>query len=294
MAEITVLQQQAEITVPQQQKLFVPVGHFYSPIPSSEEVVRDLPTVFGTILRSIPGIDLREQEQLNFLKQCIPFYKEMPFKDTKTEGLRYYFDNPAYSYSDATLLYCMIRAAKPKRIIEVGSGFSSCAMLDTNDIFFESSIETTFIEPYPELVQSLIKDSDKSKTKILSTRLQDVDLGEFKKLEANDILFIDSTHVSKFNSDVNCALFNILPCLAPGVLIHFHDIFFPFEYIKEWVLEGRAWNEAYMLRAFLQYNKAFEIVLMNTYMEYFHQPFFEENMPLCLKNRGGSIWIRRT
>src|SRR5690606_17050723 len=110
---------------------------------------------------------------------------------------------------------------------------------------------------------------------------------------ANDILFIDSTHVSKINSDVNYIFFEILPRLASGVYIHFHDIFFPFEYPKAWVYEGRAWNEAYILRAFLQYNNAFSVVLMNTFMDQFHKSFFREHMPLCLINPGGSIWIRK-
>ena len=192
------------------------------------------------------------------------------------------------------MLHCMIRYLRPKRIIEVGSGFSSCVTLDTNQLFFGNSISTTFIEPYPSLLLSLLKETDKNSAKIISRRVQDVDMAEFEALAANDILFIDSTHVSKVSSDVNCIFFDILPRLATGVHIHFHDIFYPFEYPKEWLLEGRAWNEAYMLRAFLQYNKSFEVVLMNTYMEHFHESFFKENMPLCLNNRGGSIWIRKT
>jgi hypothetical protein len=84
-----------------------------------------------------------------------------------------------------------------------------------------------------------------------------------------------------------------LPRLSSGVHVHFHDIFFPFEYPKEWLLEGRAWNEAYILKAFLQYNQAFSPVLMNTYMTEFHESFFRENMPLCLKNTGASIWLKR-
>src|SRR5690606_1842332 len=191
--------------------------------------------------------------------------KEMPFKAEKSEGLRYYFENSAYAYSDAIHLYCMLRHLKPRKLIEVGSGHSSCVTLDTNELFLGGSVETTFIEPYPELFMSLIKESDRAKINIVPTRLQDVDLSLFETLQANDILFIDSTHVSKINSDVNYIFFEILPRLASGVYIHFHDIFFPFEYPKAWVYEGRAWNEAYILRAFLQYNNAFSVVLMNTF-----------------------------
>lgn len=272
---------------------FVPPGHFYSPIPSLDEVQRDEAKIFQSFPSNIMGLELHEEEQLKLLNEFVVYYKEMPFQPEKHEGLRYYYENGAYSYSDAILLHCMIRHLRPRRIIEVGSGYSSCMMLDTNELFFGGSIANTFIEPYPELFMSLIKDTDKSNIKIIPSRLQDVDLGEFEMLQANDILFIDSTHVSKINSDVNRIFFDILPRLSPGVYVHFHDIFFPFEYPKDWVYEGIAWNEAYLLRAFLQYNNKFRIVLMNTFMEHFHESFFQQKMPMCLKNTGGSIWIRK-
>jgi hypothetical protein len=272
---------------------FVPPGHFYSPIPSIEDIRRDESKIFGPVPHDIPGVDLRESDQLRLLEEFIPFYSEMPFQPQKTGELRYYFENPAYSYSDAILLHCMIRYLRPKKIIEVGSGHSSCMTLDTNEFFFGGGISTTFIEPYPDLLTSLLKETDKNNTRIISCNLQDTDIAEFETLGANDILFVDSTHVSKVNSDVNRIFFDILPRLASGVHIHFHDIFYPFEYPKEWLMEGRAWNEAYMLRTFLQYNKSFEVVLMNTYMEYAHESFFREKMPLCMKNLGGSIWIRK-
>jgi hypothetical protein len=241
----------------------------------------------------IPGIDLREAEQLTLLEQFVGYYNNMPFSVNKTSGFRYYFDNPAYSYSDAILLYCMIMHLRPKRIVEIGSGFSSCAILDTNELFFSNSIETTFIEPHPDLLMSLVKEEDKSTMQVIPQRLQDVPLDVFAALEPHDILFVDSTHVSKVNSDVNRILFEILPSLPSGVRVHFHDIFYPFEYPMNWIYEGRAWNEIYILRAFLQYNERFVIELMNTYMEHFHRPFFERHMPLCLENFGGGcIWLR--
>jgi hypothetical protein len=273
--------------------LFAPPGHFYSPIPNLEEIRRDEKKIFEYPDKHIPGLELNEAEQLRLLEKLIPYYDSMPFNPRKTKELRYYFENPAYSYSDAVLLHCMIRLLKPNKIIEVGSGFSSCMTLDTNELFFNGSIQLTFIEPHPELLLSLIKESDKNRHRIIGSRLQNIALSEFASLEANDILFIDSTHVGKINSDVNRILFDILPILSPGVHVHFHDIFFPFEYPKDWVYEGRALNESYVLRAFLQYNNAFRIILMNTFMMRFHEPFFKEKMPLCLKDPGGSIWIRR-
>jgi predicted O-methyltransferase YrrM len=272
---------------------FVPPGHFYSPIPSLAEIEQHQSKIFGTFPKSIPGVELHELEQLQLLETFCHYYQDLPFPSHKTDGFRYYFENPAYSYSDAIFLHCMLRHLMPKKVIEIGSGFSSCATLDTNEIFFNGSLELTFIEPYPDLLMSLIKKEDTKNIKVIPQRLQDVELTEFETLEANDILFIDSTHVSKINSDVNRIFSEILPILSSGVYIHFHDIFFPFEYPKHWICEGRAWNEIYMLRTFLQYNSNFYIVLMNTFMEHFHEPFFREKMPLCLKNRGGSIWVRK-
>ena len=269
---------------------FVPPGHFYSPIANIEEIMKE--DIWSNIPRQLPAIDLNEKYQIdlmNFFSN--EYYPQLPFKPEKQENLRYYYENPAYSYSDAIFLHCMIRHLKPKRIIEVGSGFSSCVMIDTNEIFFNNNINCTFIEPFPKLLVSLVKQEDKGRVKIISKRLQDVPLDVFRELQKNDILFIDSTHVSKVCSDVNYLFFNIIPFLSNGVYLHFHDILYPFEYPKDWIKDGISWNEAYMLRNFLSFNKHFDIAFFNTFMETFHYDWFLKNMPLCLKNTGGSIWI---
>jgi hypothetical protein len=94
-------------------------------------------------------------------------------------------------------------------------------------------------------------------------------------------------------SDVNYLVFEVLPRVQPGVLVHIHDIYWPFEYPAEWVLEGRSWNEGYLLRAFLQYNEAFDILLFNNYLGHRHGDFMREVMPLFMKNDGGSLWLQR-
>ena len=271
-----------------------PPGHYYSPIPNLQEVRQDETAIWGNFPRTIDGIDLNEDGQLRLFDKFKEFYKELPFPSEKAGTCRYYFENPSYSYSDAIILYCIIRHTKPRRIIEVGSGYSSCVTLDTSEQFFGDAIDVTFIEPYPDLLYSLIRTGDKEKVRVLPTRLQDVALTEFDSLENNDILFINSTHVSKVNSDVNYIFFKISPRLKRGVFIHFHDIFYPFEYPKEWIYEGRFWNEDYILHAFLQYNTAFKILFFNTFLEHFHEEAFNKYMPLCLRNRGGSIWLQKT
>jgi hypothetical protein len=270
-----------------------PPGHFYSPIPSLEEVRSRENKIFGEIPREIPGIDLREAEQIELFNQLSAYYAEQPFQDTKQENIRYFFANPNYSYGESIVLYSLIRHIKPKRIIEVGSGYSSCVSLDTNELFFDNTIQCTFIEPYPELLYSLIKESDRERIRVIPSKLQEVDLSVFSSLVADDILLIDSTHVTKVDSDVNHLLFRIIPHIASGVYIHFHDICYPFEYPKEWVYQGRAWNEAYILRAFLQYNCSYEISLFNSFLGHFYRDILLRNMPLCAKNPGSSIWLKK-
>ncbi len=272
---------------------WMPIGHFYSPLPNLEEVRQDEDRIFRPAPRSLPGIDLNEPEQLALLEEFISYYPEQPFSAYKQDGLRYFFENQMYSYSDAICLYSMIRHLKPRKIIELGCGYSSSVMLDTNELFFQNQIQCTFIDPYMEALLGLLKEGDEACIEMIPKRAQDVELARYKELAANDILFIDSSHVCKTGSDVNYLLFEVLPVLNSGVYIHFHDIFYPFEYPLEWVYEGRAWTETYLLQAFLQYNQAFKIVFFNTFLERFHEETFRKHMDLCLENPGGSIWITK-
>ena len=271
----------------------VPFGHYYSPIPSKSGIEAFDFSRLASVTE-VEGVDLNTQEQLGLLDKFEPFYQELPFSEQKKENLRYYYSNGFFSYSDAIGLYCMLRHLKPNRVIEAGSGFSSSVTLDTNELFFNNKINCTFIEPYPERLKRLLKESDKSSAAILEKKLQDIPLNMFKELKPNDILFIDSTHVSKFNSDVNYILHTILPALEKGVYIHFHDIFYPFEYPREWLLGGYAWNEDYILRAFLEYNNVFKIILFNNYLGKVYGKTIKERFPLMYKNIGGSIWIKKT
>src|SRR5688572_14633479 len=208
-------------------ELWEPPGHFYSPIPSLEEIRRSEAKVFATDARELGGIGLNEGSQLALWEALTRYYPEQPFAEQKQPGLRYFFENPAFGHFDAIVLYAMIRHARPRRVIEVGSGYSSCVLLDTNELFHGNGISCTFVEPYPELLLSLIKPEDRSRISIRAKNLQDVDPEVFSTLADGDILFIDSSHVSKTHSDVNYVFFEILPRLQDGVHVHFHDIFHP-------------------------------------------------------------------
>lgn len=272
---------------------YYPPGHFYSPIPCQEEVISKEQAIWGAVPKSLPSIELNEKGQLSLFDVFRKYYNEMPFEHESKQNTRYYFDNIWFTYADAIVLYSMIRHLRPKRIIEIGSGFSSAVILDTNDLFFGGEIACTFVEPNPNRLLSLLKKADLDQHSLITKRLQDVDLKLFEQLSENDILFVDSSHVSKVGSDVNRIFFDVLPVLGNKVSVHFHDVFYPFEYPKEWVYEGRAWNESYILRAFLQYNRAFEIQFFNSFLIPSHHDLFQSHMPLCLKDSGGSIWLRK-
>ena len=269
-------------------------GSYSSPILANEEILKRRQQIFGIKKKQIDGVDLNEKAQLDLLEEIKKYYAEIPFEDNKKEALRYHFNNEFYSYSDAIFLYSVIRHFRPSRIIEVGSGYSSAVILDTNEHFLNNKCLCTFVEPYPERLLSILKEKDIEAQRIMKSFVQDIDLDTLDQLKENDILFVDSSHVAKTGSDVNHIFFEILPRLNKGVLIHFHDIFYPFEYPEKWILEqGRAFNEDYMLHAFLQYNTSFKIILFNTFLEYYYEDWFCKNMPLCLKNKGGSIWLQK-
>jgi hypothetical protein len=273
-------------------------GHFYSPIPNINDVRSESSRDFGQT--DIPGIDLHLSDQLALLREFANFYPDFPLPEKKSKDWLYYLDNGFFSYGDGVTLYSMMRHFKPSRIIEVGCGFSSAAMIDVNDKFFNGNIDLTFIEPYPDRLIELLGDRLVKRSKIIQKRVQEVPETLFSSLRENDILFIDSSHVAKMKSDVVHLIFYILASLKRGVLVHFHDILWPFEYPKLWLEEGRAWNEAYILRAFMQYNSAFSIVYFNSLMEHKHGDFLRKEMPLSMKTpssaitpSNASLWIRK-
>jgi predicted O-methyltransferase YrrM len=270
---------------------FFPPGHFYSPLPSREEVAEAFAR--GGFGPPFPGIELNEAAQLARLERFATWYAEQPFPEQQTKDARYYLDNPSYGHYDAIMLYGMLREAGPRRIIEVGSGFSSAAMLDLNERTLGGSVQFTFIDPDMIRLRKLLRDEDAARVTLIEKRVQEVPIETFTTLRENDVLFIDSSHVSKIGSDVNRLYFDVLPALAPGVLIHIHDVAGNLEYPREWFEEGRAWNEQYLLRAFLMHNRDFRVELFTGYLFNTRHEWFREHMPLCARGGGGQIWLRK-
>ncbi|MFQ5447200.1 MAG: class I SAM-dependent methyltransferase [Saprospiraceae bacterium] len=266
-------------------------GHFYSPIPDLDEIKKREAEIYD-FGRNIHGIGFNDEVQLDLLEKVRSHLPEAPWTFEKKDGLLYHYDNIYYTYSDALSLFGLMKSLRPKRIVEIGSGWSSAVMLDTNRLFLDSKTNLTFIEPFPERLLEVTGGGQC--INLNKTTVQYASPDVFKSLEAGDFLFIDTSHVSKIGSDVDHILFEVLPVLKPGVYIHFHDIFYPFEYPKEWIYKGYAWNENYILRAFLMDNPHYEIAFMNTYLEY----KYPEKLPEVLFTRynntvAGSIWLRK-
>jgi hypothetical protein len=271
-----------------------PRGHFYSPLPSIADVRANASTIFRTEVAYDPSINLRDAEQVELLRSLAEIIRTLSFPATKTADRRYYADNRFFGLGSAFLTAAMILHQRPKRIIEIGSGFSSAMMLDINDLHSAGVVEHTFIEPYPNRLREQLRASDFQRHCLLEQPVQHVPLAEFQRLETDDVLFVDSSHVSKVGSDLNHILFNVLPALRPGVVVHFHDIYWPFEYPQDWIVDKkRAWNESYILRAFLQYNDTFEITLYPQYLKHKHATLMRELWPQWWDEPGSALWIRK-
>jgi predicted O-methyltransferase YrrM len=232
-------------------------GHFYSVIPCLSDVTQRAETIFSKTA-PVPCVDLNTEEQIQVLTDFAAMEEKPPFY-AQQRTKRFNIDNGGFSYDDAPVLHYMIRRLRPKRIIEIGSGDSSACMLDTSDNYLGGSVDFTFIDVDCGNLRKNLLEDDLRKVRILEQPVQDVDRSLFTTLQANDLLFVDSSHVMKPGSDVSTILFELLPALSPGVCIHFHDVRYPFQYTQDMVMGGVFWNEAYLLRAFLMNNAAYAI-----------------------------------
>ena len=263
-----------------------------SPIPDLTEIHERHSELFDGLPHSLPGIELSTEAQLALLPQLASFLSDMPFTDGAQPDLRYQLENAFFSHGDALVLYCMLRLHRPRRYIEIGSGWSSALVLDVRDRFFDGDLGCIFVDPNPKRLDSLLRPEDLAATRIYRQPLQEVWREVVAEVGAGDFLFIDSSHVGKIGSDVLIEIHEILPRLPAGVHVHFHDIFFPFEYPPSWVYDGRYWNEAYLLRSLLTDNRRLRITWWNSYLAAFHADAVSQLLPGWDRNQGGSIWLQ--
>lgn len=253
---------------------------FYSPIPT----ISDLSDTMFEKKENL-HIDWNEIEQKKLLKKLQSYSQE--FRQLVENG-SYELQGKGFGFHDAPVYYSLIRHFKPRSIIEVGAGHSTrLAVMAAAE---NPDTKITAIDPF---VRELRKIDIPESVNFIEKPIQSVPLSEFEQLSENDILFIDSSHVSKVGSDVNFLYLEVLPILKPGVIVHIHDIFLPKTYPKKWLEEKLVfWNEQFLLHAFLIGNKNFEVLLSNYFMSLYYPELLTEFFDTKLPPGGGSFWMR--
>jgi len=249
--------------------------HYYEPLPDFRSITSEQITQ----RRTYPGIDFRWEEELALLSELAKYCDE--FRE-----LEFDFENDYFGGFDAAIYYALIRHLKPNRIVEIGGGFST--QLAAKALAANRKGKLVCIEPYPERLNG-----SERNVELIQKRVEEMNVEFFSSLEANDILFIDSSHTVKFRSDVCFEFLEVLPRLARDVWVHVHDIFFPHDYPAEWLINRRlALNEQYLLEAFLSFNKTFAPQLANHWLCLEHGEVAASVWPRA-DNRASSFWMKR-
>ena len=206
---------------------------------------------------------------------------------------------PGYGEVESHLLYMMVRHFKPSLVVEVGSGISTFYTiqgLSANRAQDNVKSRLVCIEPYPNgKLRGLASAQD---VELRESEVQDTLLSVFDELASGDILFIDSSHVSKKDSDVEFLYLEVLPRLREGVIIHIHDILLPMPApptthpLFDTFL---FWNEMALVRAFLLFNSAFEVIMCQSYLHSKHPEVLAQALPRYSRDKDcpGSLWLRR-
>lgn len=269
--------------------------HFYTPIPDTSA----LPQALWEGTSDVPGVNLDIPRAMALFRTIVePYRSEFEqFPWEKPDGpAQFYLRNSSYSTGDAETLYSVVRHYRPRRIIEIGAGQTTLVIAQAlrRNRADDAARACTFvsIEPYPP---EYLEPKPPELSRLIAQELQGVPLSEFEALEAGDILFIDSSHVVRIGSDVVYEFLEILPRLKPGVLVHIHDIFLPYEYPRKWFDSARFfWTEQYMLQALLQFTRGFEVLLPLHAMYRADREAFRGLIASCTQGSGpGAFWMRR-
>jgi Methyltransferase domain len=268
-----------------------PAGHFYSPVVDPSTITSYLAQLRSGDFNEVRDVELHLADQLELItKLKVSVGKWRTGSLRLVGGARYQPDNDQYGPGDAACFAGIIGYLQPTRIIEVGSGWSSALALDASEAL-GVAVQHTFIEPYPDRLHLALRPADRKRVVIHEQPVQEIPLDLFETLEANDILFIDSTHVYKPGSDVQYLFNHILPVLKDGVFVHIHDMFFPFEYPASWILAGRNWNELYMVRMLLQNSNRYSVRFWNHYLVSTQHAIATAAIPELAINAGGGLWF---
>lgn len=265
--------------------------HYYSEVPDLDS----LPASIWSSRSELAGVPFDIDAGLRFVeRELAEFVGEFSPPATSTGNPRdFYLENSLYEALDAETLYAMVRRFRPRRVLELGSGMSTLVIADAlrHDGIIDGRRHDVY-DPYPRddlggVLEQLAN--------LYSIPATEVPLERFTTLQAGDILFVDTTHTVKIGGDVNRVILDVLPRLAPGVLVHFHDIFLPGEYPIEFFTElGFSWAEQYLLQAFLAFNQRFEVLFGAAALMRDRPEAITRLVPSAARAvRPSAFWIRR-
>ncbi|MEO6871453.1 MAG: hypothetical protein ABI233_04445 [Chthoniobacterales bacterium] len=236
--------------------------------------------------QELPGFDLNPTSQRKYVCEIFPDYRreleQLPMTHSNAS-------NGSHGGLDAAITYCMVRHSSPNRVMEIGGNQSTLVLREALRTNRRGTL--LFVEPRPEKV---ILDPTTKPEELLREEMKSLELAKFAELDPGDILSVKTSHVIKLGSDVNSLFFEILPRLKTGVIVQLCDIFLPFDYPKEWVIEGRRfWTAQYLLQAFLSGNADFEVLVSSGYLLAAHSPELQAAFPRCERLEGSAFWMRR-
>lgn len=259
--------------------------HFYFPIPDTRELAASYPH-----RTEAAGIDLRPDFQLQLLAEALaPFAPECDGwpREAAGEG-GFHLANDSFGWIDPFVYHALVRHVKPKTVIEVGSGYST--LVGAEAARCNGPTRYVCIDPYPrDFIARGVPGVE-----LVQRPVQELGTAFFQGLAAGDVLFVDSSHVVRTGSDVSFLVLEVLPRLAPGVLVHFHDVFLPDEYPRDWAVDKLLfWTEQYLLQAYLADNPHVEVWLASHYIATRHPEAVRRAFPKALAPTGGSFWFRK-
>ncbi len=277
-----------------------PVSDYYHPLRPLEELRRNVrrwhrPSRLAGIAFDLPAM---KAELLGLLAEfgeevaALPSYDEMKARK----------HGPGFTRIDALVLYLMLRRTKPARYIEVGSGLSTdyACLAAARNASEGRPMAMTVVDPYVSEATRSIPGLE-----ILAREAQDLPAEWFSRLEAGDVLFIDNTHIVRIDGEVPHLVLEVLPALKPGVLVHVHDVHFPYNVPldPDAYLFDRAWpmlfDEAMLVQAYLSNNPRVEIAMSTPLLRHHHEGFLRQTIPGYLPldphdfdTHHGSLWFR--
>lgn len=265
---------------------------FYNGIPHLEEIPDDV----WTVRSSMAGVTVdraRCQQTVAELVETARTDGFSPPLESEQAG-RYFTENSSFGLRDGAVLWGFLRRLRPKRVIELGSGYSTMLIAEALGANDAGGVEARHIviDPYAGVLLGGIS----RRFELVRRSVTEVESELFADLREKDVLFVDTTHTVKVGGDVTCIVLELLPRLAAGVLVHFHDVFLPYEYPRRFFELGYNWAEQYLLQAFLQFNRSFEVIAPLHQLAVEVPSAFEgldELAPQASKECA-SFWVRKT